>query len=514
MLNLKDFLEKFVNNLKLTEQYNKDELTALALFVVYNKPYFKNRFSDFYLYKNQNGQIRLSSPVFNNVSGAAKLHVENFICQNNNHDETEYFYSKSNDFYYLKGSQRNNLISFYKLIKEKNSFKEFKKKFSEYAKFNGQALLDFELIFNDLANPNKHVFYQFLISNFQINKVEHDLHNISFKKRGQIKRMDTSGVNENNFTEIKYYYWKLLRKEMIKINKINSLLKEHQHALSYVLKAIYEKYPIILSNVEKDDLSELKYYLFEVHASDKDDNDFMNFKNKPLKLLTNGFEKTPQNKTLRELLYESPFMMNKDHQNTFNSLEGLIYVNDFNFKNTSNFHHFFIVAKNKYNETIGVLTIQQPSNMKHFCKIGEISIKHNYRNLGVAKKLYSKMAELGINNKLIISNRVYSSMGRLYLPKMKQKIIEEYPELLLINSNLGDVYDFRELNSCIESYNHFLINDVQIQDRCGMLNWDIFKKSYRLGLQHIMKKSELPEFCTHKVKEEALKIFIENNKKP
>lgn len=532
---LKSRIEEIIKDENIADKrIDIENLSSICLFFAHNKPYFNDHFSDFYITRNTFDQFRLTSPKLNNVAGGRNSLIQNFIIsatEDSAYDDFDFFseydeydsYDDENDentlkqkhkenTYFLKGSQIKNLVSLYKEIKDAKNLSGLSKKLQNFANKNEKALMDFQMVFSNLSNNHRYPIYEWMCNNVALKgEFKHKMSDSNFRTLGQIKSVDQSNINKSNFKEEFTRFLSDYQKELKKVKNVKQLVLENKVGLSKVLNKVYKEFPELNSPVTQKNIDELDYYLVEIPVeSIPRYKTPMEYKPNETKLKTDGFKTPDTSGKFVDFLMQSPYQLSESSTNQSNALEGLVYINDDSLYTNEYDHHFFIVAKTKKGETAGMLTLHQNKEYDHFCKIGEVSIKHNYRQKGLAKKLYNKMAKLAINNDLIITNRMYSEMGRLYLPKMKREVQKENPNFLLINGNVGSLYESGELNTAIEQYNYSVIQEGQMKDRAKTLNFNSFKEAYHEGLDEIKNQHQEPNFQYRKAKDEGL---IKFNKK-
>ena len=185
----------------------------------------------------------------------------------------------------------------------------------------------------------------------------------------------------------------------------------------------------------------------------------------------------------------------------------MIYVKENELKASSDYDQCFIVAKNKEKETVGLLKINKLKSQNKCYNISEISIKHNYRNIGLAKMFYEKLAELSIKNELIIFNRRYSKEGKKYLPKMKQSVCDKHSEFMLINTDYGEVYENEKLNEDIKMFNIFIEQDIKNLDQKKTISLKKIKLIYNESIKRIKKHHDQLISFNKDISQEERELF-------
>lgn len=178
------------------------------------------------------------------------------------------------------------------------------------------------------------------------------------------------------------------------------LFSEIYHTIIIFLK---KHYPYILKepNIEND----ISYFIIE--QCEKENSDFK-FK---LKNINHIFIKNTD-KIINKLL-DFPY-----DPKCFNHFDlGFDYINEVDFLKKKG--QSLILAR-KNNEMIGMILFEKKN--QNIQKIISTSIKHNYRNLGLSKKLYKISAQLYSQNNFILLNEYYSEDGKNYLNKLKSKL--------------------------------------------------------------------------------------------
>lgn len=516
-----------------------NNLTSLCLYLVYNKPYFKDRFEDFFIMQNVYGQQRIVSPKLNNVSGVTNRLINHFVfsaSKESAYDDLDFFYDDGdyideyadyenehndnedvgilkkkfeNKSYYLKNKQIKNLYNFYNNIKDAESLSDFSNKMKTFAKNNEDALFDFQIIFSDLSNNHKYAIYEWMINNIAVKgDVSKELSHINFRKLGEIKSVDNSYITDDNFKEEFNKFKKGFITELKEVKSVNELIKEKKSLIQPIMAQINKEFPEIKHEPNREDIQDLEFYFVEIPAEDRSTYKTAMTYIPEKETLKNSFLKKPDyNIPFIDFLMHSPYQLNEEAMFRSAAIEGLVYLTESSLHKNEYDKHGFIISKTKQGETVGVLSFHQPKDSQHFSKIGEISVKQNYRNKGLSKKLYENMAKVIIENDIILTNSRYSELGRSYLPSMKKKLQEEMPDLLIIDSHLGDVYENKELNDAVGYFNYDMRRNIQVLEKQGDLDVQKFKKAYKTSLNFMIEESEKEGFTSRNAYHNATELF-------
>ena len=210
------------------------------------------------------------------------------------------------------------------------------------------------------------------------------------------------------------------------------MLKNNKEELTQIMKAVNDEYPELDAPLGGIKAKDLDYFYFEVPADKQTEHEKVAISKKEQLNNSDMFkEHNLESSSFYDFVLDNPFDINRENLYS-NALQGLVYINRETLQTNrsgENMDYSFIVAKTKRNETAGVISIAKYKDSNKVYKISDISIKNNFRNKGIASHLYQKLAEFCISNNLILTNKIYSKEGELYLPKMKQRVKEKKPKI-------------------------------------------------------------------------------------
>lgn len=518
--NIKEFLSKFIDssNVELNG-IKKEELISLSLYFVYKKKYFNKMFDSMYIRTNYNDEMRLVTPTHNNVKGVSNSTISKLVCAPLNDERKEqeeaYFFERpsfdeyffedmsdeeidnwveptlKDDKIYLDDRTIKNILSFHKIIKSSKNSSDLKNEIESLHMKNPDAVFDFYSHLNTVVSHDNPIF-DYLNNHLKLEKLESKKHHykLPYMKKKGISFFKFGSNADFNFEEAKEGYLKKFKKEISNIKRLQNIVDKHKKSLSKIINKVNDYYPELNESISKEDVKNLDFYAFEAKAAEQ--TEFVRTATlNPVHDLS-MFKKHDLNKTsFYDFVFENPFDINSQNSNS-NAYQGMVYVSKeiyskkiYSTKETTDY--VYIVAKTKHNETAGVICLSKKDDVKNVYKINEISIKNNFRNKGLATEIYSKVADFCIKNDLILSNNTYSHEGDKYLPKMVQKLREEKPDFMSIDSNLSNIYDNNDKTMVVEYYNKNILNFLsQNKD----FNYKTFKESYRKGYTEIVDRDD------------------------
>jgi hypothetical protein len=498
--NFKDHLFNYIEEQGLSSTEKETfNLISMASFFVYNKSYFNDKFKHYRLERNEIGEIRFVSPTMNKVDGAKNYIVNSFISNPHNESvfEDQFFFSNDNPDspfinIFLKKEVINNLVEIFNVVKNSKNIKDLNKSFQSLADNNMTALFDLKVNFPEIFSADRQPLIEHLEQIIKVNSnySKEYLTELSFCVDGEINSFSGKKLKEDNFAESRKLFLQSYVKEMKKVKNVNALLQQNKEKITPLMNVIENKYDFFNNTITRDNLNDIDFYFVKTDTfpsfnsfEDKKHFDPTECKND---YNTNGFLNIKEN-DFKEFVLNSPAELSWLNRDLSNSIEGLIYIKENELKASSDYDQCFIVAKNQQKETVGLLKINKLKSQKKCYNISEISIKHNYRNIGLAKMFYEKLAELSINNDLIIFNRRYSKEGKKYLPKMKQNICDKHSDFMLVNTDFGEVYENEKLNEDIKMFNVFIEQDIKNLDQKKTIPLKKIKLIYDESIKRIKK---------------------------
>ena len=491
----------------------------MSSFFIYNKSYFNNKFKHYRLERNEIGEIRFVSPTMNKVDGAKNYIVNGFISNPHNESvfEDQFFFVNDNPDspfinIFLKKDVINNLVKIFNIVKNSKDINTLNKSFQNLADNNISALFDLKVNFPDIFSADRQPLIEHLEQTIKVdsNYSEEYLTNLSFCVDGEINSFNGKKLKHDNFSDSRKLFLQSYIKEMKKVKNVNTLLQQNKEKIDLLMNVIENKYDLFNHKVTRDNLKDIDFYFVKTDTF-LSSNNFENKKDfNPIECncdyKTDGFLSINEN-DFKEFVLSSPAELSWLNRDLSSSIEGLVYVKENDLKASSDYDQCFIIAKNKQKETVGLLKINKLKSQNLCYNISEISIKNNYRKIGLAKMFYEKLAELSINNNLIIFNRKYSKEGKKYLPKMKQGICDKYSNFMLINTDFGEVYENEKLNEDIKMFNVFIEQDIKNIDKNKKVPLKKIKSIYDESIKRI-KKHHNQEFSFNKdIIQEEIDLF-------
>lgn len=539
--NIKSFISNFIDNENIqSETLDKDELMSLTLYFVFQKKYFKNNFDTMYLRSNYEGKIRLVTPAHNNVKGTNNRDVEKLTCAIKDDDEgsyegiyffekpefdESYFYDMSDeeieaweepvfkeDKKYLKDKTIKNIFSVFNTIKRCESGKELKNEIEELIKNNRDAIFDFYNHMEKITKGMDNKIFKYLESNVKIENLESEKHLyiLPYCKKKGIQFFKSLKNEEFDYSFEKEKVVKEFEKEIKSFRRLSPIVKDNHQHLAKIMTAVNNKYSELDMDIDRKEIEALDFYYFEVPANIQEPySDKISVPKEKQLHNSDMFKSLDLNQsTFVDFVLENPFEINKKDLRS-NAYQGMVYINKDTLSNPRHeqeHDYSYIVAKTKRNETAGVICITKRKESNKVYKIGEISIKNNFRNKGLATVFYKKIAEFCIENGIVLTNRIYSKDGEKYLPNMKQKIKEANPDFLLIDRNLGNVYDDIESTQLIENYHKRVLKIISDKDRCKGFNFQAAKSGYHKGF-NLIKEEMSGAFASYENIAKAIEVF-------
>lgn len=520
MENFKDHLFNHIEEQGLSSSEKETfNLISMASFFVYNKSYFNDKFKHYRLERNEIGEIRFVAPTMNKVDGAKNYIVNGFISNPHNESvyEDQFFFSNDNPNspfinIFLKKEVIDNLVEVFNVVKNSKSIKDLDKSFQYLANNNMKALFDLKVNFPDIFSAARQPLIEHLEQTIKVESNYSDDHltYLSFCVDGEINSFSGKKLKENNFAEGRKLFLQSYIKEMKKVKNVNTLLQENKYKITPLMNLIEKKYNFFNHKITRNNLNDINFYFVKTNTFPS----FNNFEEKkhfdPTECSndykTDGFLDIKEN-DFKEFVLRSPAELSWLNRDLSSSIEGLIYVKENELKASSDYDQCFIVAKNKEKETVGLLKINKLKSQNKCYNISEISIKHNYRNIGLAKMFYEKLAELSIKNELIIFNRRYSKEGKKYLPKMKQSVCDKHSDFMLINTDFGEVYENEKLNEDIKMFNIFIEQDIKNLDQKKTISLKKIKLIYNESIKRIKKHHDQLISFNKDISQEERELF-------
>lgn len=376
----------FLLNEPANDQYKKN-INNLSIIETLTKPYYNGFYDDYIVIEHENKKTQISflDPYLSEMA----INESGEIIDHNYKNA----YMSENNITIIKSLIQDFLLS-------ENIVDYFER-------INNRSLSDPDL-FNKLIN----------IENFISNKGESLLLTpyISYSKNSSMRNNDWN----NLFNERKN------KNNLLSLSKILQPYSNIEKEYHYEVKKITTRIEHILPYIKnKPNLSEVSFEFFEFDKDGIIAEEKSFFKKDILKNL--NINKQASNPNYNDLF--SQFSEQKNEFSATKNIEnyGLKYINSKTF-NQSQCKRFCLSMKNN-NEVVGAIVFQLYDNENPHYGVfasNSTSVKYNHRQLGVAKSLYSKLAEVLSDFQAIFVNTYYSNEGFSYLSNFKNKLNEEY----------------------------------------------------------------------------------------
>lgn len=505
-MNLKKLIVNTVeDNFPSLTDKKKDLLSHLVFINILSNEFYDNRYYTASLVSMKKGLSGIHTNEYNNISN----HII-YPCVHNIKDEYDY---PDYDFS-LDDIKKNYIFSdVYKIIETLQDITFYSNNVFEYVE---------SLKKEQLSNPD---FIPVLDSySYLINGFDKLFLNNGIKHLMKMDKVQSDLCKNEVYLTPSYDYKKdienlsdLINKEWLdnkdkalreldtcfsKTDTIENFTNKNKNAVSKILEKIYEIKPF-LNQKAKDQTVE--YFYFET-SKGKEYQDFsierdtcfsvelLNDLNIKLAPFYNNIDDEDLQEHVIAYFLEQENELTSYFKNRF---YGLDYLNDYNLK--TNLHNqSYIIAKCN-NETVGFISFDSlENNNKSVLKdISYVCIKDNFRGLGIVNNFYDKIAKIFIANNNILSNSMYSEQGKYKLPKLKQRIREQNPDFLMIDTAY-EIYvdeefqDNKQLISFIQDFNTSFIRNLKNNDaNINPQNVPAIKNIYKQALHKIYDDSHL-----------------------
>lgn len=450
-------LDSVENNFSNNSDTEKSLLYCLSMKKIFSLPYYKDRYytsSISYLDDNIYGI---------HVNGCNDVGPSSFsrtIFSNHRNEYDNEYYASDSQHYLFDDKVIERLEKFSDITKNNKNLDSY------ISSIMNQQEKDSEFL------PTVHS-YSFIFNNFNDIFINEDFKRI-LKAHGNNDSIDSNlcktvvylsffGNKDKTEIEIKERWENNFDKRNESLNNSLNLYKPienfyilYEEKINKIIQDVYEKKPFLFEDLNKQKIElyyielkgieEYSYNNFELEninnfAFEKSILEKNNIKIAPihfnnLEIITNEKKEEYQYKKMQNDSANDFFInFNNDLTDSIPSkFFGLDYLNRDSFRSASN-SVSYIIAKNE-EETVGFISIYSiAQNNKSIMKsIGSICVKENFRGNGLAYKLYDSIANILEEQGNILTNSMYSSQGKLKLPRLKQRISENHPELVMINA--------------------------------------------------------------------------------
>lgn len=505
-MNLKKLIINTVedNFPSLTEK-KKDLLSHLVFINILSNEYYNNRYYTASLVSLKKGLSGIHTNEYNNVSNHTI-----YSCIHNIKDEYDY---PDYDFS-LDDIKKNYIFSdVYKRIEKLQDITFYSNNVFEYveslkneqlANSNFIPVLDsYSYLINDFDKLflNNGIKYLMDMGNVQSDLCKNEVYlTPSYDYKKDVDNL--SDIINKEWLDNKEKALRELDACFSKIDTIENFTNKNKNAVFKILEKIYEIKPF-LNQKTKDQA--IEYFYFETSKA-KEYHDFSIEKNMcfPIELLNNlniqiaPFYNKIDDEDFQDHVLEYFLTQENELTSYFkNRFYGLDYLNDYNLR-TNSHNQSYIIAKCN-NETVGFISFDSlENNNKSILKdISYVCVKDNFRGFGIVNNFYDKIAKLFIANNNILSNSMYSEQGKYKLPKLKQRIREQNPDFLMIDTAY-EIYvdeefqDNKQLISFIQDFNTSFIRNLKNNDEnINPENVPAIRNIYKQALHKIYDDSHL-----------------------
>lgn len=504
--NISQIIEK--NNIK-PNGIKESDLISLALYKTFRKEYFSNNYKNTFIVKDVDDNLWLTTGFMSEIDVYGLSGVVSSPDKELDFD-SQYVFDEG--FHkYLNGDDFKSIQNIYNVFSKSKSIDEISNKITEIYEYNMDSLYLFKSLFHyEVANSD---LYQNIMKDIVLDSDTSEKYklNIPCSVKGELKKKLFSGeiLNNDNFiSKQEEFVNKFENKTSFK--NLDILFNNNKQQIDFIIKELDNLHPELN---KKDKNIDLDFYIIETkgYSGNSYSSHFLQAENKEKKLIKNlnGFKDFyKEDKSFIDFIYENPFNFSDYNRSKTNLIEGLEYLTDDLLKPFNYSSQVFLIAKTKKGETVGMLSLDKKGEHKYLHKITGVSVKNSFRNQGVAEILYNKLAEVSINNNLIIHNNNYSPTGAKYLPKMKLRVLENNPNFVLIDEKLHNSIPKKTVNDSIESYNKEILSFIKKSDLNN--NCDIKKlmKAYLSGKNHILKElNKSDNKNSYELYEEGIKQF-------
>ena len=361
--------------------------------------------------------------------------------------------------------------------------------------------------FFSTLNSFSHIFpdYDYLFFNDNVSKIIYN-NDINYIKSDLCKNeIYISSYNDNVSDHDEITKWNTnneKRKNAIIAYKssfedINNYYDQYKKEITIIENHIRKQKPYLFKNTSEQ---EIVFSYFETEGNKDEDgfSDFIlqgNFTIDPLILEKNNvvisdvYSVLPKKEkygeqSLREAVVKHLLKKDDDITDLLPSrFYGLDFLNDSAIKG-STYSTSYLIAKAN-DDIVGFISFNSISsdNYSTIKNIGYVCVKENFRSTGLSEKLYDKLASICVDNGNILMNSLYTDQGRDKLPRLKERIREKHPDLLLLDIDIGS------------------FNNVGPEQYCFMQSIKNFNESFKSIL--LAQQINNPESLKNKVKDIA-----------
>lgn len=480
--NIKESIQYFIEKEGIkNNHYKTEDLISFALYFVYRNKYFNHLYDNSIIVKNEiENTYRLITPQQNYVDSAKFNKLHTLICSPTEESIFEdQFLSIDDCSYLLTPKSINQINKVLNVFNNSKSPKDLLNKFNNLTNEDMDSLFIFHAYYPDVFNYDSQINL-YLQENIllETNKSKKYKTELPFFENNDIVEIIESNLNKKNYLEEKKEFLTYINKKMNKIKPLKDVIEDCKNELLKITNYVKKEYPYIK---EEPNLENVSFHFKK--KKDLNINDFV----------SNNF-----------------FLFSPLNPDDSNILEGLIYLNNSIQKDYNHNYETFYLFAEKNNEIIGVLSLQQRLKDSPILKIGEICIKNSYRNKGLSKKIYQNLAKVSIDNNFIIYNTNYTTMGKRYLPKMKETVREEHPDFMLIDSEVSNIFENISIERSVARFNYLFIDFITSNSSEFIKkNYKLIKDEYKNQYNEIKKSSE--EYSNDLV-EKRFQSFLKNVK--
>lgn len=504
--NISEIIEK--NNIK-PNGIKESDLISLALYKTFRKEYFSDNYENTFIVKDVDDNLWLTTGFMSEIDVYGLSGVVSSPDEELDFD-SQYVFDEG--FHkYLNGDDFKSIQNIYNVFSKSKSIDEISEKITAISENNIDSLYLFKSLFHyEVANLD---LYQNIMKDIILDSDTSEKYklNIPCSVKGELKKKLFSGdvLNNDNFiSKQEEFINKFENKTSFK--NLNILFNNNKQQIDLIIKEVDKLHPELNKKNKNIDLD---FYIIETNrdSGNSYSSNFLQAENKENILIKNlnGFKDFyKEERSFIDFIYENPFSFSDYNRSKTNLMEGLEYLTDDLLKPFNYSSQVFLVAKTKKGETVGALSLDKKGAHKYLHKITGISIKSSFRNQGVAEMFYNKLAEVSINNNLVIHNNNYSPTGAKYLPKMKLRVLENNPNFVLIDEGLQNSIPKKNVNDAMESYNKETLSFMKEADLNN--NCDIKKlmKAYISGKNQILKElNKSNNKSSYELYEEGIKQF-------
>lgn len=458
---------------------NKNLSDLCLLYILNESKYFKDNYEYLNLIKKNNDFIVFNN-YLNNVKGLSNNELKKTKVSTNNQYNID-FELEEKDIYkdlIIKEKDRNRMELFQDILLTSKTISEIIESINKENKKDNLFISKIKYLLNENKSDNKLLFSLFF-------KEEKDIEYLKSYKNNEISNIVDSCYFEDNiffgFSKIKNLSRIKLIKEItsddFSIYKLKKILKSDKIVEVPDFNTSEEKILFITKNTVNGNL---KDSIFNILISRNKNIDqklidllfFKNFKEKTLNdiesILSNKsmeyyFElyKDSLNETYKKIKDKYPVLKDKPNLNDIkleiiekkekNDLINVFESQDFNiyqefekdaamrglefatYEGLTNeyFKEVFFVVKNQF-EIIGFSKINNDPNKEHnVYNLATISVKKNFKNMGISKKILNAIADYCKEQEKILEISIYTKDGISFLPKTVEDIRKNKEVIIL-----------------------------------------------------------------------------------